>query len=272
MTIQTPTASIVGLRLRLAQSPAEIRAAQTLRYAVFYDELGAEMPFDHGREKIDVDDFDTICDHLLVISSGSTFNPDLAVEDGHVVGTYRLLLQHKTERGRGFYGEAEFELSSLLVRHTRLKFLELGRSCILPAYRGTPVVELLWQGIWNYVRENKIDVMIGCASFDGIDISPHIAALHFLTRDMTVPDQWQVRAQPGRAVDLGNKPVTMPDLKTLLTRLPPLIKGYLRLGSYFGRDAVIDRAFNTTDVLVVLPVANINPRYFARFGEPLVNR
>jgi len=83
------------------------------------------------------------------------------------VGTYRLLRQEVAERHGGFYSAGEFEIADLLKRHPGKRFLELGRSCVLPAYRSKRAIELLWRGIWTYVREHRIDVMIGCASFVG---------------------------------------------------------------------------------------------------------
>jgi L-ornithine Nalpha-acyltransferase len=269
VNIQSPLARPGALKIRLAQNDAEMRVAQRLRYLVFHCEMRANLPDDQHLAKIETDGFDVICDHLLVIAPAQAKHADLAVEDGVVVGTYRLLRQRVAEQHQGFYSQSEFDVARLLERHAGLQFLELGRSCVLPAYRGSAVVDILWQGIWNYVRHHKIDVMIGCASFEGSSVGPHRAALHFLLRQTLAPAPWQVEASEGRALDLGSAPKDAPDLKKIISGLPPLIKGYLRLGCFFGRDAVADQAFNTTDVLVVLPVSNINPRYFARFGNPI---
>jgi putative hemolysin len=261
----TQTLGRIGsLEVRLAQSAAEIRRAQKLRYQVFYQE-GSALP-DPGRmfARRDIDSFDAICDHLLVL--------DHAERDGNlrggpaVVGTYRLLRQQLAEDYGGFYTAGEFDISSLLSRHRGLSFLELGRSCVLPPYRNKRTVELLWHGIWTYVLTNRIDAMFGCASLDGTDPRRIAVPLSFLHHNARAPEAWRARALPERYVEMNRIAKTAIDAKAALRALPPLIKGYLRLGAYIGDGAVIDYQFGTTDVLVVLPVSAINARYIDHFG------
>ena len=197
------------------------------------------------------------------------FGPDeIRVNDGELVGTYRLLRQSVAERTEGFYTQNEFDIAPLIARHGGLKFLELGRSCVLKPYRTKPVVELLWQGIWNYVRLYDLDVMLGCASLEGTDPSQHAMAMSFMAQNSAAPPEWQVKALPERMVKINLLPPAKVDAKRALRMLPPLIKGYLRLGCYIGEGAVIDHQFNTIDVLIILPVSAINPRYFSYFGQP----
>ncbi len=257
------------LSIRLATSDVEVKVAQRLRYRVFHDEMGAIADADARIIERDADSYDTICDHLVVTrAQTSESHPEFCVADSEVVGTYRLLRQSVATSHAGFYSQKEFDLNPLLTRKSELSFLELGRSCVLSAYRGTPVIELLWQGIWNYVRYHKLDVMIGCASFEGTDPEVHCDTLSFLGHYTAAPDEWHVRAHQNQYVEMKRKALGSFDQRRAMLSLPPLIKGYLRLGSYFGDGAVIDRAFNTTDVLIILPVSKINPRYFAHFGAP----
>ncbi len=257
-----------AFKIRLATTTEDIRVAQRLRYLVFHEEMGAMLSAENHLERIESDSFDTICDHLLVIREPDPSRPELLVEDGSVIGTYRLLRQSVATQHQGFYSQTEFDVASLLVRKPDLQFLELGRSCVLKDYRGLAVVELLWQGIWNYVRQHRLDVMIGCASFEGVQIEAHRQAIQFLLKTNMAPREWQVEAQKGRRIEFGGDNHTPTSMKRIISELPALIKGYMRLGCYFGQDAVIDDVFNTIDVLVILPVSQINPRYFARFGEP----
>jgi putative hemolysin len=258
-----------GLILRLAESEAEIAACQHLRFRVFYEELQAKPGAESAASRRDADRFDSICDHLVVVRSGLVGADDpVVLGDGELVGTYRLLRQEVAESHGGFYTAGEFDIAPLLARHRDLRFLELGRSCVLRPYRTKPVVELLWQGIWNYVRAYHLDVMIGCASLEGIDPEAHAATLKFLAQSAAAPPDWRVRALSTRYVEMNRKPQDEVNPKVALRRLPPLIKGYLRLGCYIGEGAVIDLQFNTIDVLIVLPVSAINPRYFAHFGGP----
>ena len=252
------------LTIRLARNATEVVVAQRLRYEVFARELGAQV----SGQEIDADAYDGACDHLLVIApSVANESKALRVEDGQVVGTYRLLPQAAAMHLGGFYSQNEFDVGGLVKRHPHLSFLELGRSCVLAEHRGTSVVELLWQGIWNYVRTHRFDVMLGCASFEGIDPSRHGEALSFLAQAPKA-DEWRVHAQPGRGSPMALVAASEINVKRAISSLPPLIKGYLRLGCHFGEACVVDPLFKTTDVLVILPVSAINPRYFARFGAP----
>jgi putative hemolysin len=254
-----------SLEVRLARTAAEVRLAQKLRYRVFYQEGSAIA--DPGRlfARRDIDAFDAICDHLLVIDH--SLNEDTPGRRKlAVVGTYRLLRQRLAENYGGFYTAGEFDIAPLLERHRDLSFLELGRSCVLAPYRNKRTVELLWHGIWTYVLQNRLDVMFGCASLEGTD--PHRLALplSFLHHYCRAPDDWQAKAQPERYVDMNRLSKEAVDPKAALRALPPLIKGYLRLGCSIGDGAVIDHQFGTTDVLIILPVSALNARYIEHFG------
>ena len=248
--------------------PAEIAACQRLRYRVFYEELGATPVGDMAARRMDGDRFDAICDHLVVVRRGAAAEGDpILLHDGELIGTYRLLRQETAEAHGGFYTQGEFDIAPLIAAHPGLRFLELGRSCVLKPHRTKPVVELLWQGIWNYVRAHRMDVMLGCASLEGTDPDVHATALSFLA-EATAPAAWNVQAHAAHRVEMRRIAPEQIDQRRALKLLPPLIKGYLRLGCYIGDGAVVDRQFNTIDVLIILPVSAINPRYFAHFGAP----
>ncbi|UUP17926.1 hypothetical protein NTH_02402 [Nitratireductor thuwali] len=249
------------LLVRLARSKQEIAAAQSIRYKVFYQEMGARPPAAGALEERDADRFDAICDHLLVIDSSLP-----GAEQDRIVGTYRLLPQEEAAAAGGFYSEDEFELKALVARHPGRRFLELGRSCVLPPYRSKRTIELLWQGIWAYCRRKKIDVMTGCASFPGTVPAMHAEALSFLHHFCAAEGSWQVRANPARYMPMDLMPEEAIVARQALFAMPPLIKGYLRLGAKFADGCVIDREFGTTDVLVVLPVEQISDRYISYYG------
>lgn len=258
-----------SLILRQAADDQEVRACQRLRYRVFYEERGAKADAAATLSRLDSDGFDAICDHLLVIQTAPSSTDDpIRVSDGELVGTYRLLRQEVAETHDGFYTQNEFDIAAVVTSHPLLRFLELGRSCVLKPYRTKPVVELLWQGIWNYVRAHDIDVMLGCASLEGTDPSQHAVALSFLAQNAVSPDEWRVHALPSHYVAMNTLQASDIDTRDALRQIPPLIKGYLRLGCYIGDGAVIDHQFNTIDVLIILPVAAINERYFTHFGKP----
>jgi L-ornithine Nalpha-acyltransferase len=260
------------LQVRLARTTADVRLAQRLRYNVFYREMSATPSFTAQFRQRDEDSYDAVCDHLLVLDNEIDATAGVGWNGGRkprVVGTYRVLRQEVAERGSGFYTQGEYDIAPLLkARATTHKFMELGRSCVLKPYRNKRTVELLWHGLWTYVREHKVDVMIGCASFEGTDPDAHAMALSFLHHHALAPPEWRVRAHDHLHVPMDRLPKDRIDAKSALKALPPLIKGYLRLGAFVGDGAVIDRQFGTTDVLICLPVEKIDPRYFEHFGKP----
>jgi putative hemolysin len=255
-----PTGGVLGrigrLEVRLARDAEEIAAAQEVRFRVFYDELGARRDAVTAVERRDSDRFDSVCDHLLVLDTAIR-GPATA----QIVGTYRLLRQESAIAAGGFYSDEEFQLEALIARHPGRRFLELGRSCVLPAYRSKRTIELLWQGIYAYVGYYDIAVMTGCASFHGIVPAAHAEALSFLAQNCRADEEWDVRAVISRYHTMDLMPSEAVNPRAALAAMPPLIKGYLRLGARIGDGCVIDRDFGTTDVFIILPMENVSERY-----------
>ena len=256
-----PLGRIGNLEVRLARNESEIAAAQEVRYRVFYDELGARKDLFQAQDRRDSDRFDPLCDHLLVLDM-SLPGP----EHRRIVGTYRLLRQESAAATGGFYSDDEFDLRRLIARHPDLRFLELGRSCVLPEYRSKRTIEALWQGIWAYINHYEIDVMTGCASFHGTVPAAHAEALTYLAHHCRSTPPWDVRAVARRYSSMDLMPVEAVSTKAAIAAMPPLIKGYLRLGARIGDGCVVDHDFATVDVFVVLPVAAINTRYINYYG------
>src|SRR5579883_182692 len=179
-----------NLEVRLARSIADIRKAQRLRFEVFYKEMAAVPDERTLQKKRDEDEYDAICDHLLVIDkSAERTGKRPWLKRSKVVGTYRVLLQEIAERNQGFYTQGEYDIAPLIARKRPMRhFMELGRSCVLKPYRNRLTVELLWHGLWTYVREHGVDVMLGCASFPGTDPKEHALALSFLYHYRRAPE------------------------------------------------------------------------------------
>jgi len=251
------------LEVRLAQAAHEVRQAQKLRYRIFYQEGPAIPNPARLLARRDIDAYDALCDHLLVIDHAA--RDSQANNRPAVVGTYRLLRQVVAEENGGFYSAGEFDIGDLVARHAGRQFLELGRSCVLAPYRNKRTVELLWYGIRAYILQNRTDAMIGCASLDGTEPKQLALPLSFLHHYARAPEPWRARALPERYVEMNRMSKESIDPKSALRVLPPLIKGYLRLGAYIGDGAVIDHEFGTTDVLIVLPVSVISARYLEHF-------
>lgn len=247
------------LQVRLADSDADIRAAQALRWRVFCEERGAKVQ--GGDSGLDVDPFDAVCDHLLV--------EDMASGEAVTVGTYRLLRHSVAAAHGGFYSAGEFDLGPLLEasRGGDSELLELGRSCVLAPYRNSGTIQQLWRGIAAYLNQHRISAMFGCASFAGTDPDAHADALSYLHYNHLAPREKRVAALPGQYVDMARLPLGGFNAQQAARMLPPLIKGYLRLGATVGHGAVIDHDFNTVDVFVMLPVDAIAGRYLERLGR-----
>jgi L-ornithine Nalpha-acyltransferase len=254
------------LEIRLAKTAKDVRRAQRLRYKIFFEEMGAVPDADSQRERRDRDAYDAICDHLIVIDTNAPPSRPGGRIKPRVVGTYRLLRQDIAEKHSGFYSQSEFDVAALVMRHPQKRFLELGRSCVAKAYRTKRTVELLWHGIWAYVLHHRIDVMFGCASLEGTDPALHAPALAFLQHHAAALPIWSAPAIAPTRLPVDTIAEQEIDARSALLSLPPLIKGYLRLGARIGEGAVIDPQFGTTDVLMILKVADIDPRYIAHYG------
>jgi L-ornithine Nalpha-acyltransferase len=250
-----------SLDVRLCRHRRDIRLAQALRYDVFYREMAA-VPSALARHRgRDEDRYDAVCDHLVVFDTAQP-------RANQVVGTYRVLRQDIAERRGGFYTQGEYDIQPLIAANPQLRFMELGRSCVRQPYRTKRTVELLWHALWGYARQHRIDVMIGCASFAGVDPAAHAMALSFLHHYRSAGPEWRVRAHDQHYQPMDLMPKDQIDVKAAVKALPPLIKAYLRLGAVIGDGAYIDHQFGTTDVFICLPVSLIDPRYFAHFGAP----
>ncbi len=240
-----------AITVRLAENDDEIMAAQQLRYNVFYEEHTAKPSEIVKKERRDFDEYDDHADHLVVV--------DHSGPEDRIVGTYRLLQRDGADKVGQFYSSGEYDLTALLGCGSSL--LELGRSCVLPDYRSRPVMQLLWQGIADYVSDNDIEIMFGCASFYSTDIESISSSLSYLYHYHLAPQKFRVRALDDRFVNMNMVPQEDLNARRVFAELPPLIKGYLRLGATIGEGAVIDKEFDTTDVLIIVQTHLVTDRY-----------
>jgi len=246
-----------NLGLRIARTPEELEAAQALRYRVFYEEMGARADAAAAASGRDSDRYDAVADHLLVVDH------DLGDGLDAVVGTYRLIRREAAESIGRFYSADEYDIS--LIERFPGRVLELGRSCVDAAYRGRAAMQLLWRGIAAYVFTHNIDLMFGCASLPGTDVDALAAELTYLHTHHLAPEDIRLRALPHRYVDMRRMEPDEIDARQVLVGLPPLIKGYLRLGGFVGDGAVVDHQFNTTDVAIVVQTDLVTGKYFRHF-------
>lgn len=246
------------LEIRLAETPAEIDSAQALRYRVFFEEMGAIPDETALRTRRDVDPFDAYCDHLIAIDRRSH-------DVTRVVGTYRLLRGTAARRGSGFYSAGEFDLTTLTAYPGEI--LELGRSCVDPAYRRGQTMLMLWRGIAAYIAAHDIDILFGCGSLPGTDPASLARSLSYLHHFHLAPVEVRPRSLAHRTVDMRLLPRHVIEPDAALNALPPLLKGYIRLGGWVGEGAVIDRSFNTVDVCIVVETERLTAKYARHYIE-----
>lgn len=233
-----------SLTAGLARSFTDIHEAQRLRYAVFAGELGARL---HAPlAGVDQDHFDTYCHHLLVRDATTR----------QIVGYTRILTDDRAQRAGGFYSQREFDISPVLTLPGR--FMEMGRTCVHPDYRNGATISVLWSGLAAFIAEHDIDYLIGCASIplgeEGrqaqalyAELSPRFLISEKLRVRPLTPLPWPAESGGGNCV------------------LPPLLKGYLRLGARIGGEPCLDPDFNVADLFILLSRRDLDRRYARHF-------
>ncbi|KIC08442.1 ornithine-acyl-ACP acyltransferase [Leisingera sp. ANG-M1] len=232
--------------VKIAETEAELRAAQALRYEVFVRELGGGGEMVDHEAGLECDRFDPFFDHMLVTDETA----------GQVAGVYRLLRDDQAARAGQFYSEDEYDLS--VLKASGRKLLELGRSCLHADYRGGIAMFHLWSGLAEYVETHGIEVLFGVASFHGTNLQALANPLSMLHHSHLAPPELRVMSKSFENMDLIRKDDL--DRKRAMVDTPALIKAYLRLGGFVGEGAYIDHGFNTTDVCLILDTARMNER------------
>jgi L-ornithine Nalpha-acyltransferase len=246
-------ARLGGIEARLAVDAYEVETAQALRARAFFG--------DHSGPSHDADRFDLRADHLVLIDTQG--GGELAQR---ILGTTRLLRGRGADGAEQFYSQGEFDLEPMLAHNPDTRFLEVGRSCLRADFRRRGGAEALWAGIWAYARQMQADAMIGCASLSGTVPAAHAQALSYLAQRHRAEPRWTVRAHCGQFREMDLVPAEAVNAQAARLALPALVRGYLRLGAQVGEGCVVDEAFNTTDVFIVLPVGSIGGRYISHYS------
>jgi len=240
--VRTPSAKLV---LSMASTPEELHEVQRLRYRVFIETMGlASLTNPDG---LDSDEFDAHCDHLIVRDAGTL----------KVVGTYRLLSASRARKLGRVYSENEFDLSRL--NHLRGRIVEAGRACIHPDYRGGSVIMLLWSGLAEYMRRERCDFLAGCASISLADGGHNAVAVYqSLIAKHAAPAEYRVTPHlpfPYQKLEAAQAP-----------QVPPLLKGYMRSGAWICGEPAWDPDFESADLFLLMPLANLDARYAKHYG------
>lgn len=248
-----------NLLIRLAESEAEVTASQSLRYEVFCEEMAAKPSLEMMRARREFDSYDGYCDHLLVFDRERGHGPEA------VVGTYRLMRREAAAQLGNFYTSGEYDIDVLLNYPGQI--LELGRSCVHRDYRTRSIMQLLWRGIAEYVFFYDIHLMFGCASLPDVEPARLALPLSYLYNQCLAPPALRPRALAERYVDMNILPPDSINSHQALRSLPPLVKGYLRLGAFVGDGAVVDAEFGTTDVCIVVKTDLVTEKYYRHYSR-----
>lgn len=232
------------LTFSLARSVSEVTEAQRIRFKVFAEEMGAKLP--SAALGLDIDRFDKYCDHLLVRDHSND----------KVVGTYRILPPEQALKAGGYYSETEFDMARLM--HLRSRMVEVGRSCVHPDYRDGATITQLWSGLADYIGKHGHEYLIGCASISMGDGGHYAASVFNKVHKLhAAPAEYRVFPHCRLPLESLNQ--------HLEVSIPPLIKGYLRLGAYIAGEPAWDPDFNCADLFILMPVSRMNARYAKHF-------
>ena len=245
--------------IKIAEKKSELKKAQALRYSVFYKEKKAIPSISKKILKLDYDKVDKFADHLIVIDNNRKGSKN------KIVGTYRLVRGDIAAHCGGFYTSSEFDLSKILNSYKHNQILELGRSCVHQGYRNGTIMNLLWKAIAKYVKLYDIKILLGCASFHGTDVLKYSNELSYLRKNFSLPDDLSVNSlKPKIYPTYTASNSNINDLRTFV-KLPPLIKGYIRIGGKVSHDCFVDYKFNTIDLCVIVKTDNIDEKYKKKY-------
>lgn len=237
------------LEVKIASNESEIEQALSLRYNVFNLEMKGGLPQSSATSK-DKDEYDALCEHLIVIDTKNL---------NQVVGTYRILKREIAVNNGGFYSEQEFSL--IKIYEMEEEVAEVGRSCVHQNYRGGTVISLLWTGLADYMKQNSIRYLIGCGSVHSTDPLLASQTYAWIKSKNALCDE-SIRIKPLDSHTLsGFCPTIEIENKSANIKIPPLIKGYLRLGAKIGGEPAVDRIFGTTDFFVFFDYNEISKKY-----------
>jgi putative hemolysin len=231
--------------VRLAQSPADVQAAQALRFQVFNLELNEGLAHSYATG-LDADPFDAVCDHLIVEH----------VSSQQIVGTYRLQTGASAAKHLGYYCQQEFHFE--VYEPLRNQIVELGRACVHRQHRNFFVLGLLWKGIADYAVERGGRYLIGCSSLTTQEPAAGASAYTELCRNHLAAPQWRTEPLPSHECPLDA-------ITEDKTAIPKLLRAYMTVGAKICGPPALDRQFKTIDFLTLLDIEGLTAAARERF-------
>ena len=244
--------------IKLAETKSELKCAQALRYYVFYKEKKAKPTFAKKITKLDYDKIDKYADHIIVLDKKKNTK-------NKIVGTYRLIRGDVAKLFGGYYSSSEFNLTNITNSYKDKHILELGRSCVHQDYRNGSIMNLLWKAIAEYVKLYGIKILLGCASFSGIEPTKYSDELSYLRQNFCLPEHLSVESLDKNIYPVYKLKENNSNQLRIFAKLPPLLKGYLRIGGKVSHNFYVDHNFNTIDLCVVVNTSDIDEKYRKKY-------
>ena len=257
--VKLPIVEYGNFLIKLVENKSELKSAQSLRYSVFYKERGAKSSLSKKILKRDYDNIDQFAHHLIVIDKTKKKSSN------QIVGTYRLLKGDLARQVGGFYTSSEFDLSNIINIYRDNQILELGRSCIHKDYRNRNIISLIWKVIALYINLYDIKILFGCVSFPGIDVLKFSEQLSYLKDNFSLPSDLSVKSLYKNIFSIDKPMIKKLHTVNTFVKLPPLIKGYLRIGGKVSDSYFVDHQFNTIDLCVVVKIESIDHKYKKKY-------
>jgi putative hemolysin len=231
-------------KARLAESEAEVRACQRLRYLAFIEERGVARGV--NPERLDRDEFDPHCRHMMVEEART----------GALVCCFRMMPLPDGRAIERSYAAKYYELSNLTAFPGPM--VEMGRFCIHPAWRDPDILRCAWAAMTRFVDDEGVELLFGCSSFYGVDAESYADAFALLKEKHLAPKRWVPRVKAPKVFRFASKlRFRKPDLKLALKRMPPLLRTYLTMGGWVSDHAVIDNELNTLHVFTGVEIKNV---------------
>ncbi|HRT68718.1 MAG TPA: GNAT family N-acyltransferase [Bacilli bacterium] len=249
MKLQEFTVNNIKIKVATTDEKTQIYSLRYKSLILDYDKSKKES------EGLDKDDYDDFCDYIVAIDMNTN----------EVVGTYRLIRKEHAQKAGMFSTEKEFNIDNL--KNKNCDILEIGRAVVKEEYRDGLVIGLLWKAVIRYALLFKIKYLFGTASFHGTDPKLYQHSLSSLYYNHLSPPDKRAFARKDSRCDLQQLPITEVDPFLVKKEMPPLIKGYINLWATIGEGAYIDHSFKSIDVLILLEIDKINPRYLQRYLE-----